>query len=184
VKGIHSERARDIFRLGERTVFLEEIQNLDDNATISLPLGGGRVMPGPCLAFSPTQPKTSNNLRSGVSKESGSPRTSNGGTIAIKEGPGGFVTKRPPLGTVVAMVARRGTWSEVSCVREERLEEGKREFQAWLMNTLSRRIRVGTFLLLDQVNWRSRRGSSINPRRLIVSLKMLASEAEKLALST
>jgi hypothetical protein len=46
----------------------------------------------------------------------------------------------------------RGTWSEVSLLIETRLEAGKKSFQAWMIKTLSRRIRVGEALPLDQVS--------------------------------
>jgi hypothetical protein len=49
------------------------------------------------------------------------------------------------------IVARSGTWSEVSRVREDREEEGKEEFQALLIRTLSSLISVGESLRLDQV---------------------------------
>jgi hypothetical protein len=40
----------------------------------------------------------------------------------------------------------RGTRSEVSLLAEVRLEAGKESCQAWLINTLSRRMRVGEAL--------------------------------------
>jgi hypothetical protein len=49
------------------------------------------------------------------------------------------------------IVARSGTWSEVSRVREDREEEGKEEFQALLIRTLSSLISMGESLRLDQV---------------------------------
>jgi hypothetical protein len=49
------------------------------------------------------------------------------------------------------IVARSGTWSEVLRVREDREEEGKEEFQALLIRTLSSLISVGESLQLDQV---------------------------------
>jgi hypothetical protein len=52
-------------------------------------------------------------------------------------------------GIEVEIEARRGTWSEVSLVSELSEEEGYRQFQAWLINTLSSLMRVGTTLLFD-----------------------------------
>jgi hypothetical protein len=98
VKGIHSERAQEIFRMGERTNFLEKIEEIDDNATISLPLGGGRVLSGPCFTFSPAQPKTSNDSRSGVRTMGGYPGSGDGGAEAIKKGPGGFIPEETTFG--------------------------------------------------------------------------------------
>jgi hypothetical protein len=45
----------------------------------------------------------------------------------------------------------RGTWSEVVRVRDERMESGRIESQARLMNARSIRSRVGLILRLDQV---------------------------------
>jgi hypothetical protein len=73
----------------------------------------------------------------------------------------------------------RGTWSEVVRVRDERMESGRIESQARLMNARSIHSRVGLILRLDQVYWRSMRGSSMRERSLIVSLKAAASLALK-----
>jgi hypothetical protein len=82
----------------------------------------------------------------------------------------------------VEIVAIRGTWSEVSRVREAREEEGKAAFQAWLMNMRSSQTRVGVSLRFDQVNSRSCRGSMMRARLFILSLKREASTCEKLSL--
>jgi hypothetical protein len=52
---------------------------------------------------------------------------------------------------IVEIVATRGTWSEVSRVSKERVEEGNTPFQAVLMKTRSSLTRVGIALRLDQV---------------------------------
>jgi hypothetical protein len=59
--------------------------------------------------------------------------------------------KVPLFGMTVEILATRGTWSEVSRVREKREEEGKRTFQGVLIKTRSSRMSVGVVLLLDQV---------------------------------
>ena len=77
-------------------------------------------------------------------------------------------------------VIRRGTWSEVNLVRAMREVLGKTRSYALLTKSPSRWTRVGEFLWFDQVKARPRRGISISPSKLIVSLNMTASLARKL----
>ncbi len=76
---------------------------------------------------------------------------------------------------------RRGTWSEVVLVQEERVEFRKMSFQPWLMKTLSSFAKIGKSYLLDQVYNLSGRGSSKRERELMVWLKSLARAGAKLS---
>ena len=60
-------------------------------------------------------------------------------------------------------------------VSEERVESGKAKPQAGLMKALSRQTRVGVVCWFDQVNLRSRRGSSISCSVFRQSLNMAPS---------
>ena len=84
--------------------------------------------------------------------------------------------KKLDRGIVVVTCMRRGTWSDVKRVRDEREELGKASAQSKLKKARSIHSRVGVSLLLDHVNWRSRIGSSMRARSLIVWLNALASD--------
>jgi hypothetical protein len=75
------------------------------------------------------------------------------------------------FGMEVEIVSSKGMWSEVSQSKEAR-EEGTRLFQAVLIKTRYMQISVGISRRLDQVNFISRRGSSMRPSPLIVSLNL------------
>jgi hypothetical protein len=82
------------------------------------------------------------------------------------------VRKRKMLdfGMRVERLTTRGTWSEVARVMEVSVEFGKAVLMAALRKTRSRRARVGSSRLFDQVKSRSNRGSSRRWRESIVLL--------------
>lgn len=75
---------------------------------------------------------------------------------------------------------KRGLWSEVAPIREEREEFRKPDEKESFMNALSRHARVRVSRLLDQVYNRLRRGSSMRARSLRRSLNLLAMDQLKL----
>lgn len=77
---------------------------------------------------------------------------------------------------------RKGTWSEVVLVSEDRIELGRLSSQERLMKTLSSHSKVGVVRLLDQVKFLSKSGSSIRFKSSMHWLKASASEKRKLAL--
>ena len=75
-----------------------------------------------------------------------------------------------------------GIWSEVEPGREERLELGKRQAKSLFMKAWSSLAKVGEDLLFDQVNRRSRSGSSARASPSIKELNLSASLQLKLGL--
>jgi hypothetical protein len=73
VKSVHSERAKQVFRVGQGAPFLEHIQQIDKEAPIRLPLGTRRDSPRPSFTFVPAQTEACYNPGSGVSSGARAP---------------------------------------------------------------------------------------------------------------
>jgi hypothetical protein len=86
-----------------------------------------------------------------------------------------FKPKKAGHGTEVEMEAIIGTWYDTKRVSDEMDEFGKACAQSRFINALSIFLRLGLFLLLDQVKARSISGRSIRERWFIASLKISAS---------
>jgi hypothetical protein len=98
VKSVHSKGAEVVFVGGKRSVFLQQIQKVDKDATIVFPEEGGGGTFRPSFATEAILPQPRDNLGGGVMSSRPSPGGTNKVFKTIVEPPSSIVPKVPPLG--------------------------------------------------------------------------------------
>jgi hypothetical protein len=97
VQSIQSEGAKEVFRRGEGTPFLQQVQQLDKKTAVLFPLGTGGSKTSPLFALGAAKFKARDQPSSGICLVSGVPCAGNSGAEALVESPGRLKTKETSL---------------------------------------------------------------------------------------
>jgi hypothetical protein len=100
VESLNNERAEAAFKVGERADFLNQVQNVDNNTGVRLPLGGMGSGLSPFFARGTTKAKSRNKPRGSVTSGSRGLGNANGVTKSFMNGPRTIVPEDGRAGNV------------------------------------------------------------------------------------